>query len=94
MSDVVMKFPGVDEVVCIGFRAFKAKSGKPCTMITILKQCSERDNNFGAFGYTVQDIFVPDSQVSAINNACIGKRVNLSYDIMGTKAYVRSIQFV
>lgn len=93
MSDVGMKFPGVDESVCIGFRSFKSKAGKNCTMITVMKQCSDRDNNFGAFGYSVQDIFVPDSYAGTVNNNCIGKLVELGYDIVGAKAYVKSVAF-
>ena len=87
-----MSFPIGDESVIIGYRKFKSKKGFDCCLISVMSLCCDRDLRYGACGYKVQDVFVPEAQHNLIVPDVVGKPVVIHYEINGGNAYVRSIE--
>lgn len=76
------------EKTLLGYRRFKSKAGRDCCMMNISTPCTERDNQRGAYGVNVENVFVPDDYYNYLEPGDVGKPITLNYDIVNGRAYL------
>lgn len=72
----------------IGISNFTSRGGKDCHTITILQDCTERDNSRGSFGQKAETIFLNDDLADKVKVADIGKNIVLDYEVSSGRAYI------
>ena len=77
----------------IGYRKFKKKTGEPMCIVIVVMPCDDRDNQFGAFGSKIEEVFIPDSCHNLVTPQIIGKIADFTYDVVNKRAYVVSVNF-
>lgn len=79
-----------------GIKHFHSKSGKECLVITIESPCdlSRNTAHYSSYGFTYEDIFVPDELFNCVDPEYIGCSVELEYTVNWGKAYLCGINFV
>lgn len=75
----------------IGYSKFKSKKGADCCVLRVMVPCGLRDNEYGRYGHTIQEVFVPDEMHSQITEEVILREVTVDYEFYNGKAYPRSI---
>ena len=76
----------------IGYRKFKSKKGDEFCIVQASEPYSRREEQYGACGEKVEDIFIPQDFHNLIDEFCIGKTLVLTYTIQGGKAYIESVE--
>ncbi len=72
----------------VGIASFMSKKGNECHTITILQDCSARDNENGRYGCKAETIFLDDSLFEKVRPSDCGKEVRLDYEVSNGRAYV------
>lgn len=78
----------------IGYKEFKSKKGELCRVATVSEPYTEFAKKNGAVGVRVEDIFVPSGVKFSATEADMGREVDISYDVMGNRAYVTDITYL
>lgn len=73
----------------VGYRTFTSKKGKPCCVANIISEFTPADNERGSYGSEVQSVFLPDNQTDILSPKDIGKDVDLSYNIVNGRAFLK-----
>lgn len=76
----------------IGYRKFKSKKGEEFCIVQASEPYSKREEQYGAYGDKVEDVFIPKDYHNLIDEFCIGKKLALTYTIQGGKAYIDSVE--
>lgn len=79
------------EKTLVGFKRFKSKKGSPLCVALVARKFTAQENDRGSFGCDMDSVFVPSEQYDYLEVSDIGKPVDLQYDIVSGRAYLRSI---
>lgn len=71
----------------IGISNFTSKAGKSCHVVTVLEECTARDNDRGSYGQKVESIWLDDLLSSKVSAKDIGREIKFDYSISGGRAY-------
>lgn len=71
-----------------GVKRFKSKSGKDFSVLQLVVPFTDSMIAGGSVGMAVEEVFVPDSLIPAIDTLAIDKPINLQYDVVGGRAYL------
>lgn len=63
----------------VGISKFKSKAGKDCCKVWLLKPCTDKQNEYGTFGYFPKEEWIPEALQNKINTSIIGKDVEFQY---------------
>lgn len=83
------------ENILIGYRKFKSKKGSDCCIVNFVHDFSSFDISHGAYGQTVEEVFLPEDCHGSITPAVIGSLCELVYGAgMYGKPAVTGIKFL
>lgn len=75
----------------IGFKRFTSNKNSVLTeycVVNVLQPFSIYENNLGAVGEKVEEIWLVNGMCDLVNSSCIGKEVNISFEKVGSKYQV------
>lgn len=76
----------------VGYKKITSKkSGKHFCVVSVLSDLSAREQENGAVGQKVEEIFLPEEQTDFLKPADIGKEFFVNYNISGGRAYVTDV---
>lgn len=77
--------------VLVGIKSGTSKKGNAYTMIHIVQDYTEADKANGAYGSSVETVFLPDFLARQVGPSDIGKKIELGYTVFAGRASVSSI---
>lgn len=76
----------------IGYRKFNSKAGKSCCIVIIVREGTENDIKHGLVGMVSDEIFIPESCHSLIDESVLDKELITHYNVVGGRPYLENIE--
>lgn len=76
----------------IGYKKFSNHKGNYCIM-DVQVDYSAREKERGSVGSRVESFFVPEDKQHLLTPECIGKQIQIDYEVVGSRAYMSDFRF-